>query len=432
MVAVIKTGHSILRLLNYNENKVTEGVAELLTAVNYPIDASRMNFEQKLARLRNQAALNENVSRNSIHISLNFDPSEKLAGDKLQEIAAVYMDKIGMGDLPYLVYQHFDAGHPHIHIVSVKVRANGKRVDTQNIGKNQSELSRQEIEKDFGLVMAGDKSRQEATYRLAPVSAAKILYGRMATKRAIGSVLDTVLGRYRFASLPELNAVLKIYNVVADAGDKDSRVFQHEGLVYRVLDEAGNKVGVPIKASDFYNNPGLAFLRPKFEANVLKKEPLKKRVRNLVDMNLLGNKVDLVRLTGLLKNEGIDLVLRQNSDGMIYGFTYVDHKENVVFNGSDLGKGYSAKGLLERLNRGLAGQRKDEQRPGEKVDPAGGNSRLANQELADENKKQDSQETDQFPTGKLVDLLLDTAGVSEQMDWELKRKKRRKKRLRPD
>ncbi len=28
MVAVIKTGHSIHRILNYNENKVKEGVAE--------------------------------------------------------------------------------------------------------------------------------------------------------------------------------------------------------------------------------------------------------------------------------------------------------------------------------------------------------------------------------------------------------------------
>jgi hypothetical protein len=116
VVAVIKTGHSILRLLNYNENKVKEGAATFLGAQNYPINPERLTFSQKLNRLILQAALNENVTRNSVHISLNFDPSEKLSGECLQEIAEVYMDKIGLGDLPFLIYQHFDAGHPHIHV----------------------------------------------------------------------------------------------------------------------------------------------------------------------------------------------------------------------------------------------------------------------------------------------------------------------------
>jgi hypothetical protein len=114
MVAVIKTGHSISRTLNYNEKKVKEGVAEIISAANYPMDVEQLSFENKLNRLENQAALNENVSRKSVHISLNFDPSEKLSKERLQEIADTYMQKIGFGEQPYLVYQHFDSGHPDI------------------------------------------------------------------------------------------------------------------------------------------------------------------------------------------------------------------------------------------------------------------------------------------------------------------------------
>ena len=44
MVAVIKTGHSILRILNYNENKVKEGVAECIGENNYPIDLSQSHI----------------------------------------------------------------------------------------------------------------------------------------------------------------------------------------------------------------------------------------------------------------------------------------------------------------------------------------------------------------------------------------------------
>lgn len=78
MVAVIKTGTSIHRALNYNEQKVKESVAECIAAVNYPKYVSHLSFSNKLNRLLNQAALNENVTRNSVHISFNFHLKENL------------------------------------------------------------------------------------------------------------------------------------------------------------------------------------------------------------------------------------------------------------------------------------------------------------------------------------------------------------------
>ncbi len=56
------------------------------------------------------------------------------------------MSKIGFGDQPYLVYQHFDARHPHIHIVTTNIKSDGSRIKTHNIGRNQSERARREIE----------------------------------------------------------------------------------------------------------------------------------------------------------------------------------------------------------------------------------------------------------------------------------------------
>lgn len=141
MVAIIKTGHSIHRILNYNENKVNLGVAECIGAENYPVDHDKMSLTMKLKLLLNQLKLNENVTRNSVHISLNFHSSEKhFEKAKLLDIAAIYMDKIGFGKQPYLIYQHHDASHPHIHIVSIKVRPGGSRIDMNNIGRNNINL----------------------------------------------------------------------------------------------------------------------------------------------------------------------------------------------------------------------------------------------------------------------------------------------------
>ncbi|HSZ86518.1 MAG TPA: relaxase/mobilization nuclease domain-containing protein [Puia sp.] len=254
MVAVIHTSSSLNNALNYNEQKVKHGKAKCISAVNYPKELEDLTFYQKLYRLTNLAALNTKAKVNSVHVSLNLDASEKINKETLQKIAEVYMDKIGFGDQPYLVYQHEDAGHPHIHIVSTNIKPNGKRIELHNIGRNQSEKVRKEIEHDFKLVKAESKKQLESE-KIKPVNAIKIQYGKSETKRAITNALDQVVYNYKYTSLAELNAVLRIYNVEADRGTENSRTWKHHGLIYRVLDEKGNKIRVPVKASSIYNKP---------------------------------------------------------------------------------------------------------------------------------------------------------------------------------
>jgi hypothetical protein len=348
MVAVIHTSNSLARAFNYNEQKVRQGVATCIGAENYPKEAAALTWSQKLNRLRNQAALNENVKRNSVHISLNFDPSEKLSSDKLKEIAQTYMAKIGFGEQPYLVYQHHDAGHPHLHLVTVKIKADGSRIETQNIGRNQSEKARQEIEQTFGLVKAKDHAKQQ-DFDLEPVSVQKLQYGKSETRRAIAQVLNKVLPEYKYTSLPELNAVLQQYNVVADRGSEQSRMYQHNGLVYQLLDSQGNRVGVPIKASAFYQQPTLKYLEGRFKLNETAREPHKVRVKTAVDLAFIRqHNPSLNGLMESLKKEGVHPVLQRNEAGRLYGITYVDHHTKCVFKGSDLGKKYRANGIQER------------------------------------------------------------------------------------
>jgi hypothetical protein len=58
---------------------------------------------------------------------------------------------------------------------------------------------------------------------------------------------------------------------------------------------------------------------------------------------------DLASFEKNLQKEGIQVVIRRNEKRMVYGITYVDYKHKVIFNGSDLGKEYSVRGLIERL-----------------------------------------------------------------------------------
>ena len=427
MVAVIKTGYSIHRILNYNENKVKQGIAECIGAGNYPIDPDKMSFIMKLNRFLKQMELNEKTKRNSVHISLNFDVSENhLSKQKLLEIADSYLDKIGFGEQPYLVYQHHDAGHPHIHLVTTNIEADGKRIDLHLLGIRKSEPARKALEKEFCLVQA-EAQKKDKNYQLKPIVVGKAMYGKSQTKMAIQNILENVLNPYKYTSLPELNAVLNQYNVRAERGTENSKVYQTGGLLYRVLDANGNPVGVPIKASLFYNKPTLKFLEQKFKENTTKRAPFKRRIKNAVDKELLSKKKSIPELIKALEKQGIHIVLRQNANGILYGITYVDHQTKCVFNGSALGKAYSAKAIQEGcLPKRVSGQ--DLLRHPDPKQTIGLQPQAT---AAAETKEADKEvQSATILTGKenVLQILTQADNTSEYLPNQLKKKRKKKKK----
>jgi Relaxase/Mobilisation nuclease domain len=369
MVTVIHPSDKLQRAVNYNHQKEVQGKATCILAVNYPMDPDEMNFHQKLHRLTNQAALRPRTKVNSVHISINFDPSEKLSRPTLEAIAQVYMEKIGFGGQPYLVYEHRDAGHPHLHVVTTNITPDCKRIELHNIGKNQSEKARKAIEGEFDLVRA-DMKKQEATIPLKTVAIKKVVYGQSETRRAISNVLDAVLEKYKFTSLEELNAVLRQANVQATRGSAASRTFQRGGLLYQVLDEKGKPVGVPIKASSIYSQPTLSNLNKRFEANGVERGGHEKRVKLAIDWYFLKAKQPSPQgLKDALAKEHIIITEYTAKNGQIFGVTYIDHKIGAVFKGSDLGKEYTAKGLETRMTK-QSSLAIDEIKPEQKQIPA--------------------------------------------------------------
>jgi len=348
MVAKITTPKSAKAALNYNEQKVHKGNAEFLYAGNCLREAGEMNFYEKLEVLESLNSLNKRAATNTLHVPLNFSPGENFSDNKLASIASAYMDKIGFKEQPFLVYRHEDAGHPHIHIVSTTIRQDGSRINTHNIGKNQSEKARKEIELEYNLVKA--QAQQESLREsIKPIILEKVMYGNAETKRSITNIVSAVYSQYKYCSLPEFNAALKQFNVTADRGKEEGRIFKNRGLVYRIMDAKGNKVGVPIKASSIASKPTLENLEKKFASNEVLKMPLKQLVKALIEECLKKPITNLKSLQAALEQKQVYMLLRQNEEGRMYGVTFVDNKNKCVFNGSDLGKGYSVAGLQARL-----------------------------------------------------------------------------------
>lgn len=334
--------------LHYNENKVLEGKAELIVASGFAGNIDQMNFHQKLQRFENLLMLNPKIKTNTLHISLNFHSAEKLRNYQLQHIALTYMDRIGFGDQPFLVYRHNDAGHDHIHIVTTNVQADGERIDLHNIGANQSEKARKEIEIEFDLVKAESKGLKLGP-GIGSVDVKKVLYGKLPTKRAISNTVNAVIGSYKFTSIAELNAILKQFNVIADRGAEDTLMFQKKGLVYSLLDEKGDKVGIPIKSSSLYSKPTLPFLEKQFVKHQQDIQQFKPQLKQAIDKILATKPRNQEAFVKAMGSAGIGAVFRIGANGQAFGITYVDNWHKTVFNGSDLGKAYSAKTILSKL-----------------------------------------------------------------------------------
>lgn len=366
MVAVITTGKSFSGLLYYNEHKVEGGQATCIDAVGFGRTADELSVKEKLHRFQKQARYHPGIKTNVVHVALSFDRSETdtLNDERLRAIAASYMDKLGFGDQPYLLYRHKDAANPHIHIMTTNVQSSGDAIPLHNIGKGPGMAAREAVEEEFRLVKA--RGRQN-TYQQG-IPAAKVTpihYGTQQNKSAISYVVRAVISKYHFTSLEEFNAILRPLNVVADPGSEGSLLQQRGGLLYSVIDGNGEKVGSQIKASSIYLNtpdgwpdrPTLAMLNKKFAAAANKRKSLRERLVRIVD-GALHRGLTLSELRALLHVEDVEMVMRYNRQGNPSGVTFIDHGTGAVFKGSDLHRSLGAAGISARtLPEGVKARR---------------------------------------------------------------------------
>ncbi|RXK87021.1 relaxase/mobilization nuclease domain-containing protein [Filimonas effusa] len=346
----LKYPDSLMRAAKYNENKVEEGKAKLLMAANYLKNPDELSFKEKHDRIKDLVDLST-AEKRLIHLSLNFHPSEeaRMTPDFLKKMSEEFMQKMGFGNQPYLVYQHFDAGHPHVHILSSLIREDGTRIDTHNQAKNFSEPIRKEMEAKYGLVPADKKENAQTKEQSLKVTAQKLQYGKSSTVRSITNVLEHVLPRYKYSSLQELNTVLREFNVEADRGNEESRVYKNRGLYYRALNDDGTKAGKQIKASRIYFQPTLDYLENKFKENEVHRGANKRAVKTKIEWQLNQQPKSMEAFKEGLEKERISLVTHRTKQGNVFGLTFIDHEHGAIFKGSDIDKDYSAKKILERL-----------------------------------------------------------------------------------
>ena len=351
MVAKISVGSSLYGAIAYNGEKINEAQGRLLTTNRIYNDGSgTVDINKAMEGFHTFLPPQMKVEKPVVHISLNPHPEDVLTDAELQDIAREYLEKLGFGNQPYLVFKHEDIDRHHLHIVTVRVDENGKSIDTRNNFYRSKQITR-ELERKYGLHDAERKNRRLDT----PVRKVDTFAGDV--KKQVGNAVKELNRRYRFQTMGEYRALLSLYNITVEEARGNVRGREYNGLVYSATDDAGNKVGNPFKSSLFGKSVGYDAVQNKFAQS--KTEIKDKRLADMTKrtvLSVLQSTYDKERFIATLKGKGIDTLLRHTEEGRIYGATFIDHRTGCVLNGSRMGRELSANALQEHFTLPYAGQ----------------------------------------------------------------------------
>ena len=336
MIAKISSTENLGGALGYNFKKVEKGQASILLAAElYQDREGRYTMEEVLADMEALIPKKCRTKKTVFHCSLNPHPDEKLSDETLTQIAKEYMETLGYGKQPYIVFKHNDITREHIHIVSLRIDGKGKKINDK-FEKRRSKQITDALERKYSLIPSSKVTDRE----MKEVSKIDTTKGNI--KEQVAEMLLSVLKYYEFCSLGELNAILSIYNLAVEEVKTEFRGKKYEGLVYVPTDNKGDKVSSPIHASDIGRGVGYTAVQNRMQKSKQAIKPLIPTVRNKVLQAMRTSPKTEEELRQRLEEQGLRVFIRKNESGHIYGITFIDDKEGIALNGSRLGKGYAA------------------------------------------------------------------------------------------
>ena len=336
MIAKISSTENLGGALGYNFKKVQHNEAAVL-CVNELRKGFDGTFQMDKVLADMQKAIPEQcrTKKTVFHCSLNPHPDEKLSDERLTQIAKEYMEALGYGNQPYIVFKHNDIAREHIHIVSLRVDFDGNKINDKFEGRRSKKITNA-LEKKYNLIPSSKVSERTTT----ETPKVNVVQGNI--KEQVANTVRSAMKHYTFCSLCELNAVLRKYNLAVEEVKTEYRGKQYDGLVYVPTDDKGNKVSTPIHASDIGRGVGYTAVQNKMLKSKQMVKPLIPTVRRKVLEVMRTSPHTEERLRQRLEKQGLQVVIRKNDNGRIYGITFIDDEKGIALNGSRLGKGYAA------------------------------------------------------------------------------------------
>ena len=338
MIAKIGKGRNMYGAILYNQQKVDNenGAVLLLNKIPDTVDG-RYSVQYFNKCFEPYLSANIKTEKTVRHISLNPDPKDKVSDEQFMEMAQEYMKRMGYGNQPYIVFKHTDIDRTHIHIVSSCVRIDGKKI-TDDYDHPRSMAICRDLETKYNLQKATEQEHKQTNKVFKPVN-----HKDGDIKSQIASIVRHLPKYYSYSTMGSYNALLSLFNITAEEVKGERNGQPVNGLVYVALDENGNKASNPFKASLFGKDAGVTQLQKHFEQSKekMKTNPARSVLKNTIELAIHTSKNES-EFKKQLTEQGINMVVRRNNEGRIYGMTFIDHESRSVWNGSQLDRNLSA------------------------------------------------------------------------------------------
>lgn len=293
--------------VDYNERKNEKGISELLEAKNFDTITQLHNKEFYKNYLTKIGSLNPYVKNKQFHAILSTK-GNKHSFEELKNYAKEYIKFMGYENNPYLIYGHRDTENNHVHIVSTRVDKKGGKIDDTYENKRSQQFLKQVLKIDYSLNYEELKN-ESLSYQFSTVAQFKLLLERY---------------HYKFK-------------------EKDDRI-----LVFKT----GNKtdeISMELLLEKIKIYADHSNLKKKYKA-IFKKYSDGKNIEQF--KNIVHEKFGIELVFHTAKKIKYDPLKerKKNRKQRPYGYTIIDHKNKVVFKGSEI---YSLRNLLEAEKRPL-------------------------------------------------------------------------------
>ncbi len=406
MVAKISTGSSLYGALAYNQSKVDiEGGKVLSSQKIYGNEQGDIDVRSAMQSFALHIRPDTKTEKPIVHISLNPHPDDKLTDEQLVEIAKEYLEGLGYGEQPYLIYKHDDIERGHVHIVTTNVDKTGRRINDSYEHRRSMKICR-DLEEKYGLIKAERKKQAEAfDFKRVDIEKGNI-------KTQIGNVIKPIAATYRFQSFNEYRTLLAQYNIWVEESKGVRNGNSYAGLIYYAMNDKGEKASNPFKSSMYGKSVGYVAINEKIERNKehIKTNKLSRQTAAKV-RDILHHSLDRDSFIDKLKEQNIDVVFRESDAGRLYGATFIDHNNHCVFNGSRLGGDLTANAIVDWFDNPQVETPTPQQEQGQGIDFS---------------QRHEGTDND-FSLGGLFDLPIDN-GIDDPEEESFRRAMQRKKK----
>ncbi len=245
MTGKLVKGKSFRGALRYNLEKVEQKVAEVLEST-----FARSSEHAVLKEVQMVRSLRPRLEKYFYHTSINFPPEENLSSDIMKRIGLDYLDAMGLVNNQFIMFRHFDADHPHIHILVNRIDYDGTvRSDSNDYQQTERILRNLEIKYHLRQVHSSRQTGERPVTKdeLEMMKRTNSPSAKMKLQLAIKRALQSRPTLQQFVGQLEGQGISVLFNQ-ASTGYVSGISYQLNGLI-----TTGRKLGNDFKWTSIQN-----------------------------------------------------------------------------------------------------------------------------------------------------------------------------------